>query len=66
MARGVDVMSRCYGMSIKKKLNDVELTYLPHLTSEYKTMKSPSWSPFALTKSPIIIKQDLQENYKTT
>lgn len=28
------------------------LTYLPHFTSEYMTIKSPSWRPFALTKSP--------------
>jgi len=25
---------------------------LPHFTSEYMTMKSPSWSPLAFTKSP--------------
>ncbi|KAK8490186.1 hypothetical protein V6N12_010299 [Hibiscus sabdariffa] len=31
---------------------EIVLTYLPHFTSEYMTMKSPSWSPFALTKSP--------------
>lgn len=31
------------------------LTYFPHLTSEYMTMKSPSWSPFVFTKSPVNI-----------
>jgi len=40
-------------MNKKKNGNEKKnLTYLPHFTSEYMTMKSPSWSPLALTKSP--------------
>jgi len=40
------------GKKKEKKRERQKLTYLPHLTSEYITMKSPSCRPLDLTKSP--------------
>jgi len=56
-----------------EKYCDASLTYLPHLTSEYMTMKSPSWSPLVFTKSPVnVISRKIRyvcvhnNNYKRT
>ena len=50
-----------------RKLEDCRIvhTYFPHLTSEYITMKSPSCSPFDLTKSPENIEIDFKNIYFT-